>query len=271
MEYKENIKYKNIAVNMLSELENFCELNDKFNVCIDTIAQAVINPLKISYIKKNKIVALIENAGIVISDKPTPEQREKYFNCCSLQKFANSFFNKEGLTQEQLQEFNDIVERATKDANTTLKKEFHLLDKEFIPRIYNMQNNKSECKIDIKNKQFSISIDGSCMQGKPENYFDIYKDINTDTNDIKIAILTQGTEIISRALVWLDAPKIDRRKKQKPGNFYIDRIYTKTQQHRTETQTALYLNILKYYNCLEDALNRNRRRKAKTYKNSKLL
>jgi hypothetical protein len=259
MEYKESAKFKAIAIDMLSTLETINKIptNDKFNVCIDTLAQAVINPLKISYIKKDKIKNLLEHAGIKITDKPTTEQREKYFNCCSLQKFANNFFNKEGLTQEQLQEFNDIVEKATKDANTTLKKEFHILDKEFIPTIYNMQNNKSECKIaldvDHTYKEFSISIDGSCMQGKPENYFDIYKDINTDTNDIKIAILTQGTEIIARALVWLDAPasEIDRRKKQKPATFFIDRIYTKTQQHRTETQTALYLNILKYYNCLE--------------------
>lgn len=255
MEYKESAKFKAIAIDMLSTLEtiNKIPINEKFNVCIDTIAQAVINPLKISYIKKDKIKNLSEHAGIKITDKPTPEQREKYFNCCTLQKFANSFFNKEGLSQEELEEFNDIVEKATKLANTTLKKEFHLLDKEFIPKIYNMQNNKSEAKIAIKDKEFSISIDGSCMQGKPEHYFSMYKDINTDVNDIKIAILTQGTEIISRALVWLNAPEseIDRRKKQKPGTFYIDRIYTKTQQHRTETQAALYLNVLKHYNCLE--------------------
>ena len=264
MQYKENAKFKTIAVNMLSELEciNKIPTNDKFNICIDTLAQAVINPLKISYIKKDKIKNLLEHAGIKITDKPTTEQREKYFNCCSLQKFANSFFNKEGLTAEQLSEFNNIVEKATKDANTTLKKEFHILDKEFIPRIYSMKNNNpnESDKISLtdkthtrETKKYNISIDGSCMQGKPESYFDIYKDINTDTNDIKIAVLTQGNEIIARALVWLNAPEseIDRRKKQEPRTFFIDRIYTKTQRHREETQTELYMNILKHYNCIK--------------------
>ena len=35
--YKENQQYKNLAVNMISEIENFCTANDKFNVCIDTL------------------------------------------------------------------------------------------------------------------------------------------------------------------------------------------------------------------------------------------
>ena len=253
MEYSENQSFKISALNMLSEIENFCEANEKFNVCIDTLAQAVINPLKISYIKKEKIVKLLEHAGIEITDKPTPEQREKYFNCCSLQKFANNFFNKDSLNVEQLAQFNTIVKNAVSAVNSTLKKDFHLLDGKRIPEIYTLENNKSESTITIKGKDYSASIDGSCMQGKSKDYFDIYKDIDTNRNDVKIAILTQGTEIISRAIVWIKKPagEIDRRKKQEPETFFIDRIYTKTQEHRTETQAELYMNVLKYYNCVE--------------------
>jgi len=68
--------------------------------------------LKISYIKKSKIIGLIENAGIVITE-PTPEERNKYYNACTLRKFANNYFLTDGITAEQLEQFNNIVTEAT--------------------------------------------------------------------------------------------------------------------------------------------------------------
>ena len=257
MEYKENQKFKNLALNMLSEIENFCNANDKFNVCIDTIAQAVVNPLKISYIKKDKIQKLAEHASVKITDKPTAEQREKYFNACSLEKFANHFFNKEPLTPSELEDFNTIVENAKEEANALLPKSFYVLDAEHIPQIYNHKHSN-----DSNNNPFNIGkikglfigkhndINSSCMQGKRKSYFEIYNDIDADKNTLKMAILTQNNEIVARALIWIDKPtnEIDRRKKLPNSKVFIDRIYTKTQTHKTATQTQLYKEVHSYFN-----------------------
>lgn len=258
MEYKENQKFKNIALNMISEIENFCTANDKFNVCTDTIAQAVVNPLKISYIKKDKIEKLAEHASVKITDKPTTEQREKYFNACSLEKFANYFFNKTYLSSSELEDFNEIVLEAKLAANALLPKTFHIIDAEHIPQIYNHKYNNEN-----NNNPFDIGkikglfvgkerndINSSCMQGKRKEYFEIYKDINQEKSTLKMAILTQDNEIVARALVWIDKPtnEIDRRKKLPNKKVFIDRIYTKTQTNRTATQTQLYKDIHEYFN-----------------------
>jgi formylmethanofuran dehydrogenase subunit E len=258
--YKENSEFKMICKSMILQIEESKILkNDKFNVCIDTIANAVCNPLKISYIKKDKIIKLIEHAGIVISE-PTTEQRNKYYNACTLRKFANNYFLTDGISAEQLQEFNNIVTEATAAANLLLPKTFHVLDAEHIPQIYNLNQDKEkthlayEAKIKGSVKSFYIGeksdINASCMQGKPLSYFEIYNDINTDASTLKIAILTQGNEIVARSLVWIDKPEadIDRRKKMQPNEIFIDRIYTKTQDHRAETQTQLFNEVHKYFN-----------------------
>ena len=261
--YKENSEFQLIAKSMLTQIEEVKILkNDKFNICIDTISNAVCNPLKISYIKKDKILKLIEHANITITH-PTTEQRNKYYNACTLRKFANNYFDTEGITAEQLQQFNNIVTEATAAANLLLPKTFHVLDAEHIPQIYNHKHsNTGSCSQPANNEPFNIGkienlhikeksdINKSCMQGKPKSYFEIYNDINTDENTLKMAILTQGNEIVARALVWIDKAEadIDRRKKQNPKHFFIDRIYTKTQEHRAETQTQLFNQVHKHFN-----------------------
>ena len=258
--YIQNPKFKNIVLSMLDDIcEQDIQENKKFNICINTIANAVCNPLKISYIKKDKILKLIEHANITITH-PTTEQRNKYYNACTLRKFANNYFDTEGITAEQLQQFNNIVTEATAAANLLLPKTFHVLDAEHIPQIYNLNQDKEkthlayEAKIKGSVKSFYIGeksdINASCMQGKPKSYFEIYNDINTDENTLKMAILTQGNEIVARSLVWIDKAEadIDRRKKMSWSQLYIDRIYTKTQEHRAETQTQLFNEVHKYFN-----------------------
>ena len=255
--YKENSEFQMIAKSMIKQIEEFKILkNDKFNICLQTIANAVCNPLKISYIKKNKIVGLIENAGIVITE-PTTEQRNKYYSACTLRKFANHYFNTEGISAEQLEQFNNIVTEATAAANLLLPKTFYILDAEHIPQIYNHKHTSEHNKepfnigkiegLHIKDKS---DINASCMQGKPKQYFEIYNDLNTDASTLKIAILTQGNEIVARSLIWIDkaTEDIDRRKKMQPNEIFIDRIYTKTQDHRAETQTQLFNEVHKYFN-----------------------
>ena len=256
--YKENLEFQLIAKSMIMQIEEFKILkNEKFNVCLNSIANAICNPLKISYIKKDKIESLQKHANIKIHNTPTPEQRNKYFNACTLRKFANHYFTTEGITAEQLQQFNNIITEATAAANLLLPKTLHIINAEHIPQIYNFKYNNENNKepFNIGNLQGLFvgeksDINASCMQGKPKSYFDIYKDINEDSHTLKIAILTQGNEIVARSLVWIDIPKadIDRRKKMQPKHFYIDRIYTKTQDHRADTQTQLYKDIIKYFN-----------------------
>ena len=254
--YKENAQFKMICKNMIMQIEEFKILkNDKFNICLQTIANAVCNPLKISYIKKEKIVKLIEHAGIVITE-PTTEERNKYYNACTLRKFANNYFVTDGISTEQLEQFNEIVTQATAAANLLLPKTFHVLDAEHIPQIYNFKYNNDNNhepfnigKIEGLHIKEKSDINASCMQGKPRSYFEIYNDINTDVNTLKMAILTQGNEIVARSLVWIDkaTEDIDRRKKMQPHNIFIDRIYTKTQDHRAETQTQLFKEVHKYF------------------------
>ena len=256
--YIENQQFKTLAHNMISEIENFCTANDKFNVCIDTLAQAVINPLKISYIKKDKIEKLAEHASVKITDKPTTEQREKYYNACTLEKFANHFFNKEPLTPSELEDFNNIVEKAKEEANALLPKAFYVLDAKYIPQIYNHKHSN-----DSNNEPFSIGkvenlflgkkndINSSCMQGKRKVFFEMYNDINPDKSTLKIAILVQNNEIVARSLVWLDIPteELDRRKKLSPNKMFIDRIYCKTQgEQRRTTQLQMFEELHKYFN-----------------------
>ena len=238
---------------MLSDiLRQDIKKDDKFNVCISSLANAIINPMKISFIKKEKIKSLKKHANVTITTKPTAEQRNKYFAACTLRRFANLFFITNDIEDEKLEEFNNIVTEATAQINQLLPKTLHILDADQIPQIYNLENNKSESKIKIKDKEFSISVDGSCMQGKPLHYFKMYTDVNPDTHQLKIALLTQGHEIIARSLVWIDLAKMDRRAKQNPKRFYIDRIYTKTQDHREATQFELYDKVIKYFNIETD-------------------
>ncbi len=256
--YIQNPEFELIAKSMIKQIEEFKILkNDKFNVCIGRIANAVCNPLKISYIKKDKIESLLKHANIRIPAIPTAEQRDKYFNACTLRKFANHYFITEGISSIQLEQFNNIVTEATAAANLLLPKTLHILNAEHIPQIYNFkynnENNKQPFNIGKLEGLFigeKSDINSSCMQGKPESYFEIYNDINTDENTLKMAILTQGNEIVARSLVWIDKPEadIDRRKKQNPKHFFIDRIYCKTQDHRAETQKQLYKDVIKYFN-----------------------
>lgn len=262
--YKENSEFKMICKSMIMQIEEFKILkNDKFNVCLQTIANAIVNPLKISYIKKDKIDSLQKHANIRIEAIPTAEQRNKYFNACTLRKFANHYFDTSGISAEQLQQFNTIVSEATAAANLLLPKTFHILDAKHIPQIYNFKyNNEGSCSQPGNKEPFNIGkienlhikeksdINASCMQGKPKQYFEIYNDINTDASTLKMAILTQGSEIVARSLIWIDKPEedIDRRKKMQPNDIFIDRIYTKTQDHRAETQTQLFYEVNKYFN-----------------------
>ena len=246
--YKPDANFKIITFEMIDKITALeIPKNEKFNFCRLSIAQAIINPLKVSYIKKDKIKSLKEHANISLPLLPTPEQRNKYFNACSLEKFANHIFNKETITAEQLTDFNNIVKEAKERANATLTKELKTFDAQQIPFIYNIKKGTdNETYNGLYIGKYN-DINNSCMQGKPRKWFEIYTDIE-ESQAVQMATLTQGNEIVARALVWFDVPadKVGKDVIQ-PRDIYIDRIYSKTQEHRAETQTELYFQILKKY------------------------
>ncbi len=144
--YKPNTHFKSIVLEMVEKLELLkLPINKKFDYCKRSIGQAIVNPLKVSYIKKEKRKSLKEHAKVDITISPTPEQRNKYFFACSLEKFANNIFNKKNITDDQLRVFNSIVKHAKERANATLTKELQIFKAEDIPNIYHI-NNGSESK-----------------------------------------------------------------------------------------------------------------------------
>ncbi len=246
--YKPNKHFKLITLEMIDKIAALeIPENNKFNFCKISLAQAIVNPLKVSYIKQDKIKSLMEHAKVILPLSPTAEQRNKYFNACSLEKFANHIFNKEGITSDQLKEFNDIVKKTKERANATLIKDFKRFTALEIPEIYHINNGTDSKTYEGYHIGQHNDINASCMQGKPKKWFEIYTDIE-ESQAVEMATLIQGNEIIARALVWFDVPAdevgknvIDSKK------IYIDRIYTKTQEHRAETQTEIYFQILKQY------------------------
>ena len=247
--YKTCRDFKMITFKMIEKLEMIPNIskNEKFNFCKPSLAQAIINPLKVSYIKKDKIKSLAKHAKIKLSISPTVEQRNKYYSACSLEKFANHIFNKENITAEQLKSFNEIVKQAKEKANLTLTKELKTFEASDIPEIYHINNGSDSQEYNGYHITENSGINSSCMQGKPKKYFEIYTDVN-EAQGVEMATLIQGNEIVARALVWFDVPadKVGTDIIQ-PQDIYIDRIYTKTQEHREETQAQLYFEILKNY------------------------
>ena len=249
--YKVNYDFKKITLEMISKITALgIPENNKFNFCKISLAQAIINPLKVSYIKQDKIKSLMEHAKVILPLSPTAEQRNKYFNACSLEKFANHIFDKKGITADQLSDFNSFVKRAKEKANLTLTKELKTFEASEIPDIYNINNGSDSKEYNGYYITENNGINSSCMQGKPKKYFEIYTDLNEDIHALEMATLTQGNEIVARALVWFDISKDELKTGEEihPRSVYIDRIYTKTQEHREETQAQLYFEILKRYN-----------------------
>tara|TARA_R100001163_G_scaffold7224_1_gene7629 strand:- start:329 stop:1615 length:1287 start_codon:yes stop_codon:yes gene_type:complete len=247
--YKPNAHFKKITLQMIDKISALeIPKNDKFNFCKISLAQAIVNPLKVSYIKQDKIKSLMEHAKVILPLSPTAEQRNKYFNACSLEKFANHIFNKETINAEQLNEFNEIVKKAKERANATLTKKLRTFDAQQIPEIYNIKSGTDNETYNGLYIGKHNDINASCMQGKPRKWFEIYTDIE-ESQAVEMATLIQGNEIVARALVWFDVP-VDEVGKNviSSEKIYIDRIYTKTQEHRAETQTELYFQILKNYN-----------------------
>jgi len=82
-----------------------------------------------------------------------------------------------------------------------------------------------------ENKEFIYNNNGSCMEGKPSNYFEIYKNFKNVTT--QIVGLKVGQSVVARAMLWTkttekfvvceDTPNCSERVEQ--TQYFLDRIY----------------------------------------------
>ena len=229
------------------------------------------DPLKVSYIKQEKINSLKEYANVNI--KGTPDQRKKYFTRTSINKLLSKMF---------INNESKIID-ISQDIDKQLRKDFILNDDLFIEN-----DLKKFYSQELENYIF-VPV-GSCMDKKPSNYFDIYENfINVDT---KIVGLKVGKVVIARAILWTKTKLVDRDEKGRFTNafenkYYLDRIYISKDfenSHKAYLQSKLYNKIkralkLDSLNCysytyikqyLKDTLNEEQREKAsKEYLKSK--
>jgi len=191
------MKTQNTILKAINYLDIFATRSKAFQD-FKYLGVSKIDPLKVSYIKQEKIDSLQEYANVNI--KGTAEQRKKYFTRTSIQKLLSNMF-KDNETK---------ILNISQDIDKQLRKDFISNDDLFfendLKRFYSQE---------LENYIFVPT--GSCMDKKPREYFEIYENfINVNT---KIVGLKVGQVVIARAILWT---KTDKETKQK--KYYLDRI-----------------------------------------------
>jgi len=199
------INYLSIYANKSKDFEDF-----KY------IERSKINPLQVSYIKQEKIVSLLKYTGIKI--KGTNEQRKKYFTDTTILKLLSNMFISEGDKQAQIA--GDIDKQFRKDF--TGNANFFITDD--VKGYYSQEN-----------KDFIYNKNGSCMEGKPEKYFEIYdKFINVKNQIVGLKV---GNSVVARAMLW--------SKGTEDKKYFLDRIYISNQfKNSNEEELQLQLHTL---------------------------
>ena len=216
------------AINYLSIYANKSKDFEAFKY----IQRSKVNPLQVSYIKQEKIVSLLEYTGTKI--KGTDAQRKKYFTDTTISKLLSNMFINEGDRQAQISK--DIDEQFKKDF--TGNADFFISDD--VKGFYSREN-----------KEFIYNNNGSCMEGKPSSFFEIYsKFINVKTQIVGLKI---GNSVVARAMLWTketekfvvckDTPNCSERVQAK--EYFLDRIYISNQfKNSNEEELQLKLHTL---------------------------
>lgn len=213
----------NIIKDSINYLKIFVPLSIKAASFLH-IGQAISNPLKVSYIKKEKVLGLLENIGFVLGKYPTRKDREKYFTATTIEKLLNDLFNP--TTQDHSQKIQQVSESIDKHLKQSIKTE--LFFEKDVSGFYSQEL-----------KTYSYNRNGSCMAGKPRSYFELYDLINEDEQQVQIVGLKSGGLVVARALLW----KYD-------NVFYLDRIYVADFLQNAsieQLQTELFLKVKKAY------------------------
>jgi len=193
------------------------------------------NPLMIKYIKQDKIQSLKDFQNI---DFVNSKKQKNYLDETSIIKLLNKMFK--ASTTEEVKTINEVGEKINKLLKTDSVKDLQLFFYDDLPTFYNQEN----CKL----KTLS---NGSCMEGKPKEFFEIYnKFINTKT---QIVGLRKGQSVIARAILWT-------KKQDNKTLYFLDRIYIASQYDNdlkehlqaklwAKVKRALRLKKLDCFNC----------------------
>jgi hypothetical protein len=102
----------NIIKDSINYLKIFVPLSIKASGFLH-IGQAISNPLKVSYIKKEKVLGLLENIGFTLGKYPTRKDRDKYFTATTIEKLLNDLFNP--TTEDHTQKYRQTPQAINKN------------------------------------------------------------------------------------------------------------------------------------------------------------
>ena len=213
----------NIIKDSINYLKIFVPLSIKANSFLH-IGQAITNPLKVSYIKKEKVIGLLENIGFTLGKYPTRKDRDKYFTATTIEKLLNELFNP--TTEDHSQKIQQVSESIDKHLKQSIKTE--LFFEKDVSGFYSQEL-----------KTYSYNRNGSCMAGRPRSYFKLYDLINEDEQQVQIVGLKSGGLVVARALLW-----------RYDNVFYLDRIYIADFLQNSsieQLQTELFLKVKRAY------------------------
>jgi hypothetical protein len=230
---------KNIILDSINYLKNFVPTHKEFNT-YKHIGRAVSNPLNVSYISAGKIKGIKENTGVTIGNIPTKEQRKKYFVQTSINKLLKKLFVIN--TSEESKKLETVSQEVDDFLKSSLNYEFKITDK--IPQFYNSEKE---------------NYNGSCMAGRPSEYFQIYDLINESKKTrVKMVYFQSGEEILARALLWRHQYKVNKvcentgeiLETKIKKFFYLDRIYINSKLQNvcfSELQFKLFKAVRQAY------------------------
>ena len=223
------MKTQNIILDSINYLKNFVPTHKEFNT-YKHIGRAVSNPLNVSYISQGKINGIKENTGVTIGNRPTKEQRKKYFTQTSINKLLKKLFVIN--TTEESKKLETISQEVDDFLKSTLDYEFKIFDN--VPEFYSNE---------------AANYNGSCMAGKPQEYFEIYDLINKSKKvNVKMAAFVSGDEILARALIWSETTIISEKVTNK--KYFLDRIYINNKLQNvcfSEMQYKLFKAVKRAY------------------------
>ena len=227
------------------------------------ISRAICNPFKISYILQKDLENLknvwkgekvykkdLEDLNKdIVSDKI----REQFFKATNIEKFFKLYFDIKNDTEQNL--FSNIINKFKISFFGEMNYKFKAYKGDKIAQIY---ANELE--------NFKVLQNGSCMQGKDLEWFEIY----TKCENLEICTLSIDNNIIARGLLWED--------REKANSFYLDRIYISNEfdsDTMSKLQTDLYFKAIKrkqqkFINCANRTNILEHLRKDKT-KNAKAI
>jgi len=219
------MKTQNTIKKAIEYLSIYATKSENFN-SIKFIDTSIDNPLKVSYIKQEKINSLLEYTGTKI--KGTAEQRKKYFTSTSISKILSKMFINEGEKQATIS--SDI----DKQLRINYCKNVDLFIEDDLKGFYSQENTN-----------YIYNSNGSCMSKKPATYFEIYSNF-IDTK-AQIVGLKVGKSVVARAILWT---KTNNMKTFTDGSFekkyFLDRIYISNEfqnSNQSELQAKLYHKI----------------------------